>query len=128
MESVWTNIDDRQRAYLQACYTIDQDLTRRNRAARTRGSLSPESDWLLYGPTLPASPLLHRLRLINLADAETVATFRSLELLGLLHCRYDHIPPRSVLLYVRLTPKGYYITRTGMGSSAPNRPNHQSLW
>lgn len=120
MKDVWTTIDDRQRAYLRACYTIDYDRTRRSRAARTRGSLianSDEADWLLYGPTLPASPLLHRLRLLKLVDSTTLPTFRSLELHELLHCRFERAS-HAVLLYVQLTPQGRYVTRIGLGLPA----------
>lgn len=127
MEDVWTTIDDRQRGYLRACYTIYQDSVRRNQAAHKRGAMSSESDWLLYGPTLPASPLLHRLRLMKLVDSETPSTFRSLELLGLLCCRYDVVPTHDVLLYVQMTPKGCYIVRNGLGFPTPVPPTRSAI-
>lgn len=123
MKDDWAKLDDRQRAYLRACYLIDQDRTRHNHAARTRGSQilgDAKAEWLLYGPTLPASPLLHRLRVLHLADTATLTTFRSLELLDILHCQYVQNPPNMALLYIQLTPRGRYVARIGMGLPVPD--------
>jgi hypothetical protein len=118
MSDLWPELTNRQQLYLQVCYQTDQDNERREHTLQRRGRTArPEEEWrwMLYGPTMPASPLLYALRDKKLVNSETFLTFAQLENHGLILCRYTHDGMKSVLLYVQITPKGRALFRAAHG-------------
>src|SRR5262245_57050457 len=113
--TTWQDLNDRQRAYLQALYDCDQatEASRRERASRGFYDRTPASEWRwqMYGPVSPPSQLYTALRGSEIVDPGTGATWQALEDRGLLRCR--HVPDAFgvKLLEVQITPAGRKLVR-----------------
>jgi hypothetical protein len=116
--TAWQELNDRQRAYLAACYYIDQANEQNERGAWSRGGPSrpaPEWRWMFYGilPELIPSALYAQIEDLGMRDEGTGSTFVALERRKLIQCRYD--------LEVQITAWGRRVVRAGIGDT-PSRP------
>ncbi len=127
----WGELNDRQRAYLEAVYRADQTAEAWERSAWSRGMERRPADewrWILYGSPLVQSPLQLALATKDLVDKGTGSTFAALEGRGLLLTR--HAMVRVVIggrvgtvevLYIRMSTPGRKVARTGLGEKAPEK-------
>ncbi len=124
MSDVWTELNERQRAYLRTLYECDQatESARREQAARGHWDRAPASvwRWQMYGPA--DSALYMRLHAAGLVDPGTGSTWTALENRKLVQCRY--VPAFGVrLLEVQITPLGRKVVRAATGERpAPRLP------
>jgi len=92
----WRELNDRQRAYLEAVYRADQDEEAWQRSAWSRGGRAAPTDewrWILYGSTVfNETPLRIALKEKNLVDPGSGSTFAALAERGLLLTRHGTLP------------------------------------
>ncbi|MFE3558559.1 helix-turn-helix domain-containing protein [Streptomyces sp. NPDC059193] len=140
----WAALNDRQRAYLVACYRADQEAA--SEAASTRGAgqdPGPAATWRKLVFTVRAdpaftgyTPIQETLRLQGHHDAGAGATLHALARRGLLTVMEDQVEvfplgfvPR---IRVELTRAGRACARAGTGEHTPlRRPAHllsEWLW
>ncbi len=91
----WADLNERQQQYVQAIYDQDQENERHEKSQWTRGGRprpAIEWRWMYYGimpETGSDSPLRRRLKVADLVDPGTGATFQALEARGYILCQYD---------------------------------------
>ena len=127
----WSELNDRQRAYLEAVYRADQDAEAWERSAWSQGRERRPADvwrWLLYGSPLVDSSLQLALATSGLVDRGTGSTFAALEGRGLLLTRHARMhvvlgkwSGMVEVLYVRMTAPGRKVVRAGLGEKAPQK-------
>jgi transcriptional regulator with XRE-family HTH domain len=130
-EMLWRRLNGRQRAYLTACYRVDQereDAARRERAAgRDPG---PASHWRKLPFTIKADPaftgytdIQERLRSEGHHDPGAGATLQALARRGLILVSQDEVEVFPVgfvpRVLVELTRLGRACARTGLRESPP---------
>ena len=117
----WADLNKRQQEYLQAIYDQDQENERHEKSQWTRGGRprpATEWRWMFYGIeplTGSDSPLRRRLKVADLVDPGTGATFEALEKRGYILCRYKPVVTGDPLVYVQITPKGRKLKREATG-------------
>ena len=141
---MWEGLNERQQAYLSACFHEDQEAERRARAARAayrdpgqasawrKLPFSMRSDL----PFAEYTAIQDRLRSDGHLDAGAGATLHALARRGLIKITEDrvHIPRAGLVsrLLVELTRSGRTCARAGLGIPAvPRRPSHllsEWLW
>jgi len=114
----WVDLNERQQQYLQAIYDQNQENKRHVSTGLFRGRRTrpaAEWRWMCYGifpETGSDSPLRHRLKVADLVDPGTEATFEALEKRGYILCRYKPVVTGDPLVYIQITPKGRKLVRT----------------
>lgn len=125
MADIWDQLNDRQRAYLQAVYEADQheESWRRQAAAKGHWSRTPASEWrwIMYGPVAPPSALYMTLREAKLVDPGTGATWQALETRKVVMCRYTKDSLGVELLEVQITKLGRKVVRDATGEPRPKK-------
>jgi transcriptional regulator with XRE-family HTH domain len=143
-ERTWNELNDRQRAYLVACYREDQESEQEAIARRAAGQpTGGPAQWRKLPFTIKAdpaftgyTPIQERLRKEGYHDAGAGATLHALTRRGLLQVSEDQVevfplgPVPRVL--VELTRLGRACARAGMGEvTRPRPPAHllsEWLW
>ena len=133
-ERTWGELNDRQRAYLIACYRQDQEAELEAKAQHAAGrATGPSAQWRRLPFTIKAdpaftgyTPLQERLRKEGHHDAGAGATLHALTRRGLLQVSEDQVEvfplgfvPRVLVALTRL---GRTCARAGLGQVAPPRP------
>ena len=115
--AIWQALNDRQRAYLECAYQVDQEREAAEGRAWARGGRRrPAADWrwLRYGHEWGgASALLRRVQDRGLADAGAGSTWAALARHGLVERRNS--PSGVDALDVCLTPLGRRVVRSATG-------------
>ncbi len=117
----WADLNERQQEYLQAIYDQDQENERLEKSQWARGGRprpATEWRWMFYGifpETGSDSPLRRRLKVADLVDPGTGATFEALEKRGYILCRYKPVGAFDPLVYIQIAPKGRKLVREATG-------------
>jgi hypothetical protein len=118
----WDDLNERQQRCLNAIYAQDQENERYEKQAgwepgmRTRPAA--EWRWMEYGiepATGDDSPLRYRLRVAQLVDPGTGATFGALETRGYIECSYAPVVGGDLLVLIRITRRGRKLVRANLG-------------
>lgn len=129
-EVIWTELNDRQREYLQAVYRFDQQAEAANTSGDWFGhKRRPASEWRWIPYTAnpitgEASDLLLYLREKKLVSPGTGSTFQALEARGLILCRYEDHSTRfhaDSWLFVQITTLGRKVIRANTGEQREKR-------
>lgn len=112
----WQALNERQQAYLQAIYELDQaneQYYKQSWHVSRQGYPPPSSEWrwILYGPVSPMSKLEQALRAQRLIDPGTGSTFESLDQRGCIERKWDE----ETLLYVKMTARGRRVIKAATG-------------
>ena len=113
----WADLNERQQQYVQAIYDQDQENERHEKSQWMRGGRprpAIEWRWMYYGimpETGSDSPLRHRLKVADLVDPGTGATFQALEARGYILCQYKPTMIGDPLVYVQITKEGRKLVR-----------------
>lgn len=133
-ERIWNELNDRQRAYLVACYRQDQEAEQEAKAKRAaRQATWTPAQWRKLPFTIKADPVFtgytpiqERLRKEGYHDAGAGATLHALTRRGLVQVSEDQVevfplgPVPRVL--VELTRLGRACVRAGVGQVTRPRP------
>jgi hypothetical protein len=118
----WADLNERQQKYLQEIYNQDQENERFEKSAWSKGRRArpaTEWRWMFYGifpETGSDSPLRRRLKVIDLVDPGTGATFEALEKRGYILCQYKPVAGLGdPLVYIQITPVGRKLVRSATG-------------
>jgi hypothetical protein len=113
----WRELNKRHQAYLLAIYEVDQENERHERelsASTRRSRPADEWRWILYGyDDVGPSPLLARLRKLNLVDQGTGSTFEALEQRAYIVMKHEGY--FTSVPWVRMTTKGRKLVRAAVG-------------
>jgi hypothetical protein len=113
----WADLNERQQQYVQAIYDQDQENERHEKSQWTRGGRprpAIEWRWMYYGimpETGSDSPLRRRLKVADLVDPGTGATFQALEARGYILCQYKPTMIGDPLVYVQITKERRKLVR-----------------
>jgi hypothetical protein len=123
----WDDLNDRQRAYLQAIYDHDQ-VAEANERSKWKYMIerrpADEWRWLYYGDTAYGmSSLKSQIHYQGLVDQGTGATFEALRSRGLILVQSYHSQARGDLssVKVRMTPAWRRLIRAATGESRPKK-------
>ncbi len=121
MPTRWDDLNERQRAYLQALYDADLiDEILEEAAGGGRSSQpSPEQRWQMYGPLPYPTMLYNTLKEANLVDPSTGATWKALEDRKLCQTRTVSDTFDNPLLEVKITPLGRRLVRMVIREQQP---------
>lgn len=118
---IWANLNQRQQAYLQCIYKVDQENEASENRRYHRGQSRRPADvwrWQRYGGTGWEKSRLKSLILAAVGiDQGTGNTFKALAKRDLILLR--HGPSES--FRIRLTTKGRKLVREGLGLSVPKK-------
>jgi len=121
----WRELNDRQRAYLEAVYRADPNEEAHERSTWSRGyERRPANEWRWIPYHSEFSQVRDKLLRLNLVDAGTGSTFDALARRGLILTRTSPIGTYQGLvdlLYLRLTTTGRKVARAGLGEKPPVR-------
>ncbi len=114
---MWGELNERQRHYLQAIYTVDQEKEREQAYIRQIPRLrmgAPKASvwrWINYTPMV-GNARLHDLIGKHYIDSGTGSTFEALETRGLIECQHRKAARFGKYnLYVKITKLGRKVVR-----------------